>query len=158
MAFRLTPLEAIDIMFFSPPHGATVNELLSVIEVPDYSELELVATVQRKIFYRDSVTGDESGFLKDMLPEMEKEEEHINIAGDFLEFATGSRYLPQRPTECNFKIVIEFHNTMSYKALPEAHTCVKVVKFPSSAYDGDKETFREKLLLALENKEFFTMV
>jgi hypothetical protein len=64
---------------------------------------------------------------------------------------------PQRPTDCKFKIVIEFHDEMEGNALPMAHTCVKVMKFPSSAYDGDKEMLREKLVHALANKAFFMM-
>jgi hypothetical protein len=155
MAFQFPPLEAVNIMFFSPPHGATVNELISVLECTDYSTKRRLAETQKKIFYRDSVNENESGFLKEILYELEKKQK--SIAGDFLEFATGSRYLPQRPTECKFKIVIEFHDEMESNALPMAHTCVKVVKFPSSAYDGKKDILHEKLVHALANKKYFMM-
>jgi hypothetical protein len=156
MAFRFTPLEAIDIMFFSPPRGATANELFAVIECPEYSEKKLLQGAQKNLFYRCSDSDEVSGFFKEIMCELEKEQE--NIAGDFLEFTTGSRYLPQRPTECNFKIVIEFHEKMDCDALPEAQTCVKVVKFPAAAYYGVKEIFQEKLLHALAYKERFMMV
>jgi hypothetical protein len=86
------------------------------------------------------------GILVDVLCESDQK-----FLRDFVWFATGYMYLPQR----NFTIKVEFNSTderfRDELALPMAHTCDMLVKLPGKAYDASPTILQEKLIMSIKN-------
>ena len=70
----------------------------------------------------------------------------------FVKYCTGSPFLchPDIKTDDDM-IKVEFNPAeMSEDCLPEAHTCVKTLKFPLFVYGNNADTLRSKLCTAIE--------
>ena len=80
----------------------------------------------------------ETGALKDIIMEHDNDEKWLQ---KFLHLITGLSYLPNDPS---FQIVVEFNLAEDDFDIPQAHTCVNVLKFPGLAYSGDLQKFKEK--------------
>jgi len=74
---------------------------------------------------------------------------------DFLHFVTGQYYLPDERAQPDFCITAEFAVEENFKedALPVSHSCVNLIKFPSSAYNLDREVFEMNLNTSLEHSK-----
>ena len=151
-------------MVFSK-HKVTADDVLAVLTVQSFDSRGILGEYQDKIICINDNGGqlhgvhrNIQGFLPDMLRELEKEEEH-DFPTQFVRFATGCRYVPD--CDRDFKIVIEFHNTeLSDDAWPMAHTCENTCKLPASAYIGNCEVFKQKMVRAIKETESipFSMV
>jgi hypothetical protein len=143
------PSEVIDAMLFAK-QGVKAEDVISALTV-DYIDsyyIEMKRTVAR--IEND---GTVSGHLPDLL--RRKESEDPDFATKFVEFATGCPYLPHYRSHPDFKITIEFNRDESKHddSLIVSHTCVKTVKLPGKAYNGDMEKLEQKLMESIENSE-----
>jgi hypothetical protein len=71
------------------------------------------------------------------------------------------QYVPYKELHPNYKIIFDFnndvgdnkdemwHSSLSVDLLPRVKTCANYVMIPVSAYDGDKDIFRQRLLTAI---------
>jgi hypothetical protein len=93
--------------------------------------------------------GKRSGILVDLL--RDRCESNNEFLRDFVWFITGSSFI-QRST---LKMTVEFNYTesRSFDSLPVAHTCVKTLKLPGLAYDGNRELLEQKLDISIQNSK-----
>ena len=149
----LVDLRTMDLLFFSKLR-VTAEDVIKALkpDVGSYDEDGQLLDKQKAIIaIKDESTGDVEGNLVELLRKKEKEETGgTNFAGDFVEFTTGSRQLPQNGS----KITIEFcKGEVGYRgdpeSLPVAHTCNTTLKLPAEAYGGDLATLEKKMDLAL---------
>jgi HECT-domain (ubiquitin-transferase) len=103
---------------------------------------------QHKVLSKNGLHGavETQGILVDLLCSSNQK-----FLQDFVWFATGHMYLPQR----KFTITVEFNSReerfKSEFALPAAHSCDMIVKFPAKAYDASQEVLKQKLTLSIED-------
>ena len=70
----------------------------------------------------------------------------------FVKYCTGSDFLPDLVMNPQFKIDVSFtFKEMTHEELPMSHTCVNMLKLPGKVYDGDIDTFKSKLKIAVES-------
>ena len=144
-------------MMLFAKHKVTADDVLAVLVVESFDSRGVLGEYQNNIIGINDNGGllrgldrKVRGFLPDMLRELENED----FPTKFAWFATGCPYVPHAESDPGFKIEIEFHNTeLSDDALPTCHTCENTVKLPASAYLGNDEIFRQKLMLALNECE-----
>ena len=154
-------------MLFSKPVW-DIEDVISLLvrEDDDSDDLE----VQWKVLGFDD-NGNPVGVLPDVLRELDQSkkrlvlknaqagtEEELDFTEAFFKHVTASRSVPiNDPT---FRITVEFdrYGIFEHKdAIPMAFTCPKSLVLPSTAYGGDKEVLKEKLLYSiLEGCSFFT--
>ena len=149
--FQTFPPEAINRSLFSKQE-IKINDVVSVLKVKyDYSESTLVET-QKEVF--SLMGGTPSGVLFDVLQEQAARDD--DFLRQFVFFSTGSSFIPKKSND--FKVIVEFNCfEMVEDSLPMAHTCDLTIKFPGTAYNGDKEVLTQKLLSALESGKGFQM-
>ena len=142
----LIDMKMMDLLFFSKLH-ITSEDVINALE-PALGNEAMSKNQRAIISVKD---GKIEGHLVDLLRKREEDDtDNSNFAGDFVEFATGSRHLPQNGAT----IIIEFcFEEAGYRgdpeSLPVAHTCHQTVKLPSQAYEGKFSIFEKKLDLAL---------
>jgi HECT-domain (ubiquitin-transferase) len=117
--------------------------VVSALE-PDYEErVPKHVENQRKMLSKNGPHGA-TGILVELLCASDQK-----FLQDFVWFATGHMYLPQR----KFTITVEFNSRedrfKSEFALPAAHSCDMLVKFPAKAYDASREVLKEKLIKSI---------
>ena len=149
--------DMLSILYFSKSH-TTADDLIKVL-TPEYCTnkgANAIADFYQQSVLRKEENGAVVGLLVDILRNREEKEEQdrengtdngdSNFATDFVEFATGARYLPQHGAE----IVVEFNfGEDQYKGSEESlvvsHTCVRTIKLPGMAYEGDYAKLEAKL-------------
>ena len=89
------------------------------------------------------------GYLPELLYAMELEKPEFLL--DFVEFVTGIRYIPYPTNVLKFQIVVDFNFEMSPDRLPVSYSCCNTLLLPGGAYNGNKQTFRIKLLQSIES-------
>mmetsp|Transcript_38179 Transcript_38179/g.80336 ORF Transcript_38179/g.80336 Transcript_38179/m.80336 type:complete len:882 (-) Transcript_38179:220-2865(-) len=157
-AFRSFSLEALQSILFGKSK-MTVEEVLAVLE-PDYcqSEGKWEGTDEQieeeKEKQKEFFEGDFKRYIR------EEAGKSPDFLEDFVEFCTGSTYIPfSSPGEKAFKIIVEFNFTSPEPGqLPMSHTCVNTIRFPGMGiYFGDYNLFGEKMELALAQCSRFDM-
>jgi HECT-domain (ubiquitin-transferase) len=114
-------------------------------DIDDKTREDICTHHQQLILSICPKTNDRHGILVDVL--RERCVSNNDYLRDFVSLVTGSSYIPRS----DFKITIEFnYEEISELALPVAHTCVSILKFPGLAYDGDREVFEKKLDQSME--------
>ncbi|KAL7570950.1 hypothetical protein ACA910_002580 [Epithemia clementina (nom. ined.)] len=146
----LISLAEMDSLFFSklPTRADDVIQALH----PEYDVKEkAVGTIEYQTKMLSINEGRVEGLLVDLLRKKEAEG-NKTFSADFVEFATGARFIPQGGA----KILIEFNSgEEGYKgvenSLPVAHTCVRTIKFPATAYEGDLVKLEKKFDCAIKD-------
>jgi hypothetical protein len=146
--FRVIPREALTTLLFCD-QKFTVDDVIRALD-PIYGYINNEDTSicgQQMILSICHETNDRCGVLVDVLRDRCVSNNDFLI--DFVWCTTGSKFISQPA----FTITIEF----SYKeskdpdSLPVAHTCAHTLKFPGLAYDGNRETFEQKLDYFIEH-------
>jgi len=159
MAVGRAPAEVIRRMFLSMP-SCNVQNVINCLK-PKYTEDFPQFVGWQKQLLRVSDGGEPEGLLPDVLKIMCQDDP--DVAGTFVFFATGMRYIPYQDDE--FRILIEFtfsaptgeDRDVTEDLLPWAHTCPRDVCFPGFAYQGDANILREKMSKVLEYAHSFNM-
>lgn len=69
---------------------------------------------------------------------------------NFVEFCTGSPFIPDIDLNPDFHLRLEFNGSeMEEDFLPVVHTCDNCIKIPAQAYEADIEVFQAKLATAM---------
>jgi hypothetical protein len=111
----------------------------------DFSEVQALVW-QQQVLSIDTDGQTRIGHLADLLRQMEKQNDLF--PSDFIEFATGCRFLPQQGAQIKVKFN---HLEMQDNSLVEAHTCPRVIKLPGKAYRADAVILGEKLKMSVDN-------
>jgi len=158
-AFRTIPLEALQKILFGKS-TMTLEDVLAVLE-PEYCKCEGEwegtdddLSVQQK--------GQEQFFEGELKRYLTEEAcKNSDFLEDFVQFCTGSNYLPfASPGEKAFKIIVEFNFTAPQPGChPLAHTCVNTIRLPGTLmYFDDYDLFHDKMEEALAQCSRFDMV
>jgi hypothetical protein len=76
----------------------------------------------------------------------QKMQEDPTFISNFVEFCTGSPFLPDIDLNPDFHVRLEYNGSeMEQDFLPVVHTCDNCIKIPAQAYYADIEIFQEKL-------------
>ena len=140
--------KTLDMLFFST-YRTTAEDVIKVLRpnVGSYDSHGPLAHDQRAIL--DESNDQVRGHLVELLRRKD-ETGRIHFAGDFVEFVTGSRHLPQNGA----RIIVDFSHGEAYyeghpESLPVAHTCHETLKLPATAYGGEFHVLERKLDLAI---------
>ena len=80
----------------------------------------------------------------------QKMKDDPTFIANFVEFCTGSPFLPDIDLNPDFHIRLEFNaSEMEQDFLPVVHTCDNCIKIPARAYYADIEVFQHKLATAM---------
>jgi len=144
--------EVMDKLVFS--HASiSLKDVLTILE-PKYTkekELNGVKDMQTYFFEKS---------LPDILrkgEEKERRKGENNFLLSFVQFCTGSCYLPDPAGHPDFKINVEFSMSIDHNALPTAHTCSNDLVLPALLYNSDLDKFAAKLDDSLKTVKQFNM-
>jgi hypothetical protein len=156
--FSSIPMNYINVILFAMAN-ATAKDVIAVLQ-PQYDESnnDDIIVLQKLILAID--TDEEKtqiGYLPTLL--ISKERSDPDFIRKFIRFCTGNDFIPNRGTNADFHITVEFnHNELKNdNSWPVSHTCVNVLKLPGTAYHGNYETFENKLLNSINNNLGFDM-
>jgi len=142
-------------MFFFKQSGVKAEDVIAVLSVMYHAEQHPAEWISNQVKILEIISDGLTGFLPELLRDLE--EKDPDFPSKFVEYATGSPYLPHLESNPDFKITIEFNSEdqdiKDPNSLPVAHSCINLVKFPATAYEGSKETLKEKLIYSLKNFE-----
>eukprot|EP00579_Thalassiosira_antarctica_P028636 CAMPEP_0202002644 /NCGR_PEP_ID=MMETSP0905-20130828/8440_1 /ASSEMBLY_ACC=CAM_ASM_000554 /TAXON_ID=420261 /ORGANISM="Thalassiosira antarctica, Strain CCMP982" /LENGTH=270 /DNA_ID=CAMNT_0048559605 /DNA_START=15 /DNA_END=827 /DNA_ORIENTATION=+ len=154
-AFRAIPLEALQMILF----GKSIEDVEEVLAVltPHYckSKESWEGTADELIAQRNEqeqfFEGDFKRFLR------EEASKNIEVLEDFVQFCTGSNYIPFRPPdEKAFEIIVEFSSPKPAPGEhPFAHTCDQTIRLPGTMRNYENyDVFYEKMKEALAHSGF----
>ena len=86
-----------------------------------------------------------------MLPKILRKYAQENFLEKFIDFCTGSSYLPHWEANQDFKIWVAFDPNLGATHLPKSKTCANQLILPVACYCGELSTMEEKMKLALDN-------
>lgn len=132
-------MDVLSTVLFAKP-SFNVEDVIAILE-PTYTPIEDLGN--------PLVLEKQQSFFEDIAPVVlrEKAVEDTNFCGKFVEFSTGSCYLPDRVARPEFRIKIEFDIFQTTDHLMNAHTCVNVLRVPGYPYTKDE--FARKLEYAM---------
>jgi len=141
--FKAIPIEAIEKLIFSKAK-IEPEDLINILH-PIYSgrydywePMDSTGKGQRN-FFENTL----KGIIKERGSRKEGGQEFLH---DFIEFITGSKFLPCIEGNSGFRINVEFNFAETNPDyLPIAHTCANTMKIPGNFYNGDADIFQEKL-------------
>ncbi len=80
----------------------------------------------------------------------QKMKDEPSFMSNFVEFCTGSPFIPDIDLNPDFHVRLEFNGSeMEEDFLPVVHTCDNCIKIPAQAYNADIKLFEEKLATAM---------
>ena len=154
---RPIPLEVVDMLFFG--NAVLVEEVINVFK-PVYSGYLDETGIEE--FHEE-----QKDFFQNILPKAMREIDAQDKSDEnytdrlakketfiikFVKYCTGSDFLPDPVTNPQFKIDVAFTvKEMTHEELPMSHSCVNMLKLPARVYDGDIDTFKSKLKIAVES-------
>ena len=107
------------------------------------------------LFKQDYFEKDKSIIYKEVQKQFEtrftefvrqKMKDDPTFMANFVEFCTGSPFLPDIDLNPDFHIRLEYNwSEMEQDFLPVVHTCDNCIKIPAQAYRADIEVFQDKL-------------
>jgi len=132
------PIEAIERLIFSKAE-ITPEDVIKILD-PIYSNHTIPTVKDGQMKFFDST-------LKGIIQERgSRKEDGQEFLHDFIEFITGSKFLPSIQGNPGFRINIAFNCTeTNTDNLPTAHTCINTMTIPGGFYNGDANVFQERL-------------
>lgn len=98
---------------------------------------------EKSLPYREIQELFETRFTEFVRQKMEDDQSFICT---FVEFCTGSPFLPDIDLNPDFHIQLEYNGSeLEQDFLPVVHTCDNCIKVPAQAYNADIKIFQEKL-------------
>jgi hypothetical protein len=137
----VVPSKVVSRLFFSNPNY-DVDDIVKVMK-PEYLSSDSSA-------YMNGLLDHQKKCFEDILPKVLKKmaKERPNFLIDFVNYVTGTSYLPHIEANPNFKIIVAFSSVLQPTSLPTANTCENQFNLPVDSYMNDTEMMEEKFEIA----------